>query len=141
MKALIFIIVGIVTLPLYGLGLIPLIFGIIMLINNRGSSPNSLEGVDTTDENVFRWKGLAVYPDQGIFTFKGQKHNISDVRNVAFEQTSRGYLGGGLGRFDIALNNMKTPLITIRGAAATASGLRQDYERLCIVLNCNQAIR
>jgi len=141
MKTALLIIIGFFTLPFYGIGFIPLIWGLVRLFGGLGSKFKNVEGLDKSDENVFRWKALAVYPDQGVFTFNGKKFNISDVRNVEYQQTSKGFTGGGLARFDISLNNMKTPLLTLRSFGATQSDIRKQFQRLCIALDCDQRIR
>lgn len=130
----------VVSVPLQDawIGLIPLAWGGYRLYDNKGFG---IKGVNTSDKNAIRCMSLVAYPEQGVFTCKGRKFDLEDVRNVDFQQTSSGFFGGGTARYDITTNDMKKPLITIRSFALTKGGLLRKFQRLCIALNCDQRVR
>jgi hypothetical protein len=89
---------------------------------------------------TFSWKGIDVYQDEGYFTYRGRRYEISNVSRISYECPGhRSCMGGAYYKIHIHMNDLQMPRVTVGAGNVTSGGndeTERNYERLAIVLGC-----
>lgn len=142
---LVFLVVALILSTLLGIfgTLLAIIPAWIVYARMGDGSPKggrAVESAGIAGTPTFSWKGVDVYQDQGVFTYRGRRYEISNVSKMSYETSGhQGCMGGTHYKVHIHMRDLDMPRVTVGAGNITTGGndeTERNYERLCIVLGC-----